>query len=80
MVLSSQTFLQAWVGLEVRLFCFLLPIMKSNYNKEVPMVYFITQGVSSLLILACLLLDNDYGILGVSLGLTVKLGAGPFFW
>lgn len=43
------------------------------------MVYFITQGVSSLLILACLLLDNDYGILGVGLGLTVKLGAGPFF-
>lgn len=93
MVISSPSWLGAWVGLEINLISF-IPIMIRRsvvVSVESAMKYFLVQAFSSLLLLISILLSlsdinwiwfNFDGTVTILLvALMIKLGAAPFhFW
>jgi NADH-ubiquinone oxidoreductase chain 2 len=93
LVISSPTWLGAWVGLEVNLMRF-IPIILDRRNMlsvECCLKYFLVQAFSSLILLTSLLIIMGelqiiwifYGLgsIGGFTALLIKLGAAPFhFW
>nr|QEI26518.1 NADH dehydrogenase subunit 2 [Eurydema ventralis] len=85
--LSSNNWISMWIGLELNMMSF-IPLIVNKINKsssEAAMVYFLTQSVSSmLLIMMVMLLMYSYMIninnilLMINVSLLIKLGAAPF--
>ena len=82
-VLSSVAWPIAWLGLELNLICFVPLVIKEESLKKTCMLYFVTQSIGSLLIVAAGLLTDFNSWLQVLLlfGLVLKMGAMPIhFW
>nr|AXI98584.1 NADH dehydrogenase subunit 2 [Pseudoniphargus grandis] len=80
LVISSNSWLFAWIGLEMNLLSF-IPIMLKKLNKystEVAIKYFLIQAVSSIYLLFFFLFMKDYLIFALMLILMLKMGAAPF--
>nr|YP_009659077.1 NADH dehydrogenase subunit 2 [Triatoma migrans]QCQ69461.1 NADH dehydrogenase subunit 2 [Triatoma migrans] len=93
MVISSETWLGVWMGLEMNMISF-IPIMyesKNTASSESCMIYFIVQSLGSVLMLISALLDpffmvpptmesEPYNTM-IMLSMMIKLGMPPFhFW
>nr|YP_009513827.1 NADH dehydrogenase subunit 2 [Pseudoniphargus stocki]AXH38218.1 NADH dehydrogenase subunit 2 [Pseudoniphargus stocki] len=77
---SSNSWLFAWIGLEMNLLSF-IPIMLKKLNKystEVTIKYFLIQTISSIYLLFFFLFMNNYLIITLVLVLMLKMGAAPF--
>nr|ALO70485.1 NADH deshydrogenase subunit 2 [Ctenisodes sp. 1 EF-2015] len=91
--ISSNSWMGMWIGLEINLMS-IIPLMinmKNSYSSESSIKYFITQAISSAIILLSIILtmksnnlsfqmNNIYSIMFNS-AMFMKLGAAPFhFW
>nr|AXI98636.1 NADH dehydrogenase subunit 2 [Pseudoniphargus morenoi] len=77
---SSNSWLFAWIGLEMNLLSF-IPIMLKKLNKystEVAIKYFLVQAISSIYLLFFFLFMNHYLVITLMLVLMLKIGAAPF--
>nr|AXI98597.1 NADH dehydrogenase subunit 2 [Pseudoniphargus longipes] len=77
---SSNSWLFAWIGLELNLLSF-VPIMLKKLNKystEVAVKYFLIQAISSIYLLFFFLFFKHYLIITLMLVLMLKMGAAPF--
>nr|AXI98701.1 NADH dehydrogenase subunit 2 [Pseudoniphargus ruffoi] len=78
--ISSNSWLFAWIGLELNLLSF-VPIMLKKLNKystEVALKYFLIQAISSIYLLFFFLFFKYYFIITLMLVLMLKMGAAPF--
>nr|AXI98766.1 NADH dehydrogenase subunit 2 [Pseudoniphargus sp. 2-Canaries] len=78
--ISSNSWLFAWMGLEMNLLSF-VPIMLKKLNKystEVAIKYFLIQSISSIYLLFFFLYMKHYLIIMLMLVLMLKMGAAPF--
>nr|YP_009485338.1 NADH dehydrogenase subunit 2 [Dinorhynchus dybowskyi]AVA07532.1 NADH dehydrogenase subunit 2 [Dinorhynchus dybowskyi] len=85
--LSSNNWISMWIGLEINMMSF-IPLILSEVNKsssEAAMIYFLTQSVSSMLLMAMILTTMcKYLIWGetinsiISFSIFIKLGVAPF--
>nr|YP_011031455.1 NADH dehydrogenase subunit 2 [Eocanthecona concinna]WRB04605.1 NADH dehydrogenase subunit 2 [Eocanthecona concinna] len=85
--LSSNNWIGMWVGLEINMMSF-IPLILNKINKsssEASMIYFLTQSVSSVLLLMMILImmckylipkNMIYNIIMISV--SIKLGVAPF--
>nr|YP_009919124.1 NADH dehydrogenase subunit 2 [Triatoma mexicana]QMP96756.1 NADH dehydrogenase subunit 2 [Triatoma mexicana] len=92
-VISSETWLGMWMGLEMNLISF-IPILYKSKNmssSESCMIYFLIQSLSSMLMLISVLLNSSIMIspvmgeefinMALLLSMMIKLGVPPFhFW
>nr|QKY63819.1 NADH dehydrogenase subunit 2 [Triatoma longipennis] len=92
-VISSETWLGMWMGLEMNLISF-IPILYKSKNmssSESCMIYFLIQSLSSMLMLMSVLLNSSIVIspimgeefinMALLLSMMIKLGVPPFhFW
>nr|AXI98610.1 NADH dehydrogenase subunit 2 [Pseudoniphargus mateusorum] len=80
LTISSNSWLFAWVGLEMNLLSFIPIILKklNKYSTEVSIKYFLIQSVSSVYLLFFFLFMKSYIIITIMLALMLKLGAAPF--
>nr|AXI98753.1 NADH dehydrogenase subunit 2 [Pseudoniphargus sp. 2-Andalusia] len=78
--LSSNSWLFAWVGLEMNLLSFIPIILKklNKYSTEVSIKYFLIQSISSVYLLFFFLFMKSYIIITIMLALMLKMGAAPF--
>nr|DAZ91250.1 TPA_asm: ND2 [Gammarus fossarum] len=79
--ISAESWLMAWIGLEVNLLSF-IPMKKKKKNKysaESALKYFLIQALASMLIItsACWLSSYSYFNLLVTMSLLLKSGAAP---
>nr|AXI98675.1 NADH dehydrogenase subunit 2 [Pseudoniphargus pityusensis] len=80
LTISSNSWLFAWIGLEINLLSF-IPIMLKKLNKystEVAIKYFLIQAISSIYLLFFFLFFKHYLIIALMLVLMLKMGAAPF--
>nr|WGO58120.1 NADH dehydrogenase subunit 2 [Centrocolumna evidens] len=91
--ISSNSWLSAWMGLEINLLSF-IPIMSSNENiftTEASLKYFLVQALASsillFLIISKTMMENMFSIVNpstssviLSTPLLLKSGAAPFHW
>nr|AVN67808.1 NADH dehydrogenase subunit 2 [Ischnoptera bilunata] len=91
--ISSNSWLGAWMGLEINLLSF-IPIMSSSdniYTTESSLKYFLIQALALLILLFViistvmmkeLMLINNYTVMSIILStpLFLKSGAAPFHW
>nr|CTP93685.1 NADH dehydrogenase subunit 2 [Pseudoniphargus sorbasiensis] len=80
LTVSSNSWLFAWMGLEMNLLSF-VPIMLKKLNKystEVTIKYFLIQAISSVYLLFFFLFMKHYIIITLMLVLMLKMGAAPF--
>nr|AXH38216.1 NADH dehydrogenase subunit 2 [Pseudoniphargus sp. 1-Portugal] len=80
LTISSNSWLFAWMGLEMNLLSF-IPIMLKKLNKystEVAIKYFLIQAISSIFLLFFFLFLKSYLIITLMLALMLKMGAAPF--
>nr|YP_010303514.1 NADH dehydrogenase subunit 2 [Anaxilaus musgravei]QUT09466.1 NADH dehydrogenase subunit 2 [Anaxilaus musgravei] len=85
--LTSNNWIGIWMGLELNMLAF-IPIILSKINKsssEAAMIYFLTQSVSSILLLTMILINmmkfkmtSELINLMITLSILIKLGAAPF--
>nr|YP_009445564.1 NADH dehydrogenase subunit 2 [Picromerus griseus]ATV99242.1 NADH dehydrogenase subunit 2 [Picromerus griseus] len=85
--LSSNNWIGMWIGLEVNMMSF-IPLILNKVNKssaEAAMIYFLTQGASSMLmmmmvlIMMCKYLISKTIIISIlMISIFIKLGAAPF--
>jgi NADH-ubiquinone oxidoreductase chain 2 len=93
LVISSPSWLGAWVGLEVNLIRFIPVILdrRNLFSVESCLKYFLVQAFSSLIFLIALLLlvgdlnliwyGGNGGVIAALCALIIKLGAAPFhYW
>nr|QYL70174.1 NADH dehydrogenase subunit 2 [Taxonus zhangi] len=89
-VINSNSWINAWMGMEINLMSF-IPIMMNNMknkNYSSMMIYFIIQaGASSFLIMSMIMLKLQMNLFKfnlminmIQLSLLLKLGASPFHW
>nr|YP_006575991.1 NADH dehydrogenase subunit 2 [Tropisternus sp. BYU-CO166]ACZ58505.1 NADH dehydrogenase subunit 2 [Tropisternus sp. BYU-CO166] len=90
-VVSSQTWLGMWIGLEINLLS-IIPLMNSSKNMmctEASIKYFITQALASTILLFSIILMSTFFLnlpqekttLMLNSALFTKMGAAPFhFW
>nr|YP_009115072.1 NADH dehydrogenase subunit 2 [Isognathotermes ugandensis]AIZ68258.1 NADH dehydrogenase subunit 2 [Isognathotermes ugandensis] len=90
---SSNSWLGAWIGLEINLMSF-IPLMsnvKNMYNTEASLSYFIVQVLASATLLFMVVMktltedlfsfdSNPYAPVVISTPLLLKSGAAPFHW
>jgi len=90
---SSNSWLGAWIGLEINLISF-IPLMsnvKNMYNTEASLRYFIVQVLASATLLFIVVIKtltedlfsfdrNPYAPVVISTPLLLKSGAAPFHW
>nr|YP_009351326.1 NADH dehydrogenase subunit 2 [Crenetermes albotarsalis]AQP29286.1 NADH dehydrogenase subunit 2 [Crenetermes albotarsalis] len=90
---SSNSWLGAWIGLEINLMSF-IPLMsnvKNMYNTEASLSYFIVQVLASATLLFMVVMktltedlfsfdSNPYAPMVISTPLLLKSGAAPFHW
>nr|YP_009654849.1 NADH dehydrogenase subunit 2 [Plautia fimbriata]QCI09417.1 NADH dehydrogenase subunit 2 [Plautia fimbriata] len=85
---SSNNWIGMWMGLELNMMSF-IPIIMSKTNKsnsEAAMIYFLTQSISSMLLLTMvfmsLMFKNPFMTMMmniiITMSLLIKLGAAPF--
>nr|UPL65998.1 NADH dehydrogenase subunit 2 [Embiophila sp.] len=91
MVISSESWIGMWVGLEINLMSF-IPLItqeKSNKTTEASMMYFLTQSMGSIMFIFFMLnkMNMNYGIMNetnnsmIMISLALKMGAAPLhFW
>nr|AVN67297.1 NADH dehydrogenase subunit 2 [Blaberus sp. B007] len=93
MTISSNSWLSAWMGLEINLLSF-IPIMSNNkniYTTEASLKYFLVQALASstllFIIISKSLIENMFMILNSSMTnimvvtpLLMKAGAAPLHW
>nr|AQP28995.1 NADH dehydrogenase subunit 2 [Procapritermes sp. A TB-2017] len=91
--ISSNSWLGAWMGLEINLMSF-IPLMsnvKNMYNTEASLKYFIVQVLASATLLFMVVMKtltedlftfevNSYTLMIISTPLLLKSGAAPFHW
>nr|AXI98792.1 NADH dehydrogenase subunit 2 [Pseudoniphargus sp. 6-Morocco A] len=80
LTISSNSWLFAWIGLEMNLLSF-VPIMLKKFNKysaEVAIKYFLIQAISSIFLLFFFLFSKHYVTSTLMLILMLKMGAAPF--
>nr|AXI98818.1 NADH dehydrogenase subunit 2 [Pseudoniphargus triasi] len=80
LTISSNSWLFAWIGLEINLLSF-IPIMLKKMNKystEVAIKYFLIQAISSIYLLFFFLFLKYYVSITLMLVLMLKMGAAPF--
>nr|YP_009048939.1 NADH dehydrogenase subunit 2 [Orius sauteri]AID61650.1 NADH dehydrogenase subunit 2 [Orius sauteri] len=81
--MSSNSWMSMWMGLEVNMMSFIPLIykMKNNKSAESSMIYFLTQSMSSMLMLFSIsmnsMMENKMMIL-LTISLMIKMGAAPF--
>uniref|UniRef100_UPI0030E115FC NADH dehydrogenase subunit 2 n=1 Tax=Mecidea indica TaxID=3127717 RepID=UPI0030E115FC len=84
--LSSNNWISMWMGLELNMMSF-IPIILSKVNKsssEAAMIYFLTQSVSSILMLAMVMMSmtkhetTKISNIIITMTLLIKMGAAPF--
>nr|AXS66446.1 NADH dehydrogenase subunit 2 [Curculionoidea sp. 16 KM-2017] len=93
MAISASSWFMSWIGLEINLLSFipLMPEKKNNFSSEASIKYFITQALSSSLLLFSILLISimknmslstyTLPLMLINLTLMMKMGAAPFhFW
>nr|YP_002727936.1 NADH dehydrogenase subunit 2 [Orius niger]ABZ02073.1 NADH dehydrogenase subunit 2 [Orius niger] len=79
--LSSNTWLSMWMGLEINMMAFIPMIykMKNNKSAESSMIYFLTQSMSSMIMLFSIsmnfMMENNILLI---MSLMIKMGAAPF--
>nr|DAC84437.1 TPA_asm: NADH dehydrogenase subunit 2 [Rhodnius pictipes] len=92
-VISSESWLGMWMGLEMNLISF-IPILfssKNNSSSESCMIYFLTQSLGSILMLMSVLLNSSFMLTPLMseelfntmlmFSMLIKLGVPPFhFW
>nr|AXI98740.1 NADH dehydrogenase subunit 2 [Pseudoniphargus sp. 1-Murcia] len=78
--ISSNSWLFAWVGLEMNLLSFIPITLKklNKYNTEISIKYFLVQSISSVYLLFFFLFMKSYIIITIMLALMLKMGAAPF--
>nr|CTP93707.1 NADH dehydrogenase subunit 2 [Pseudoniphargus gorbeanus] len=80
MTISSNSWLFAWMGLEINLLSF-IPIMLKKFNKyntESAIKYFLVQVIASVFIIfSFLFIKSNFNII-IFLALMMKMGASPF--
>nr|AXI98558.1 NADH dehydrogenase subunit 2 [Pseudoniphargus elongatus] len=77
---SSNSWLFAWMGLEMNLLSFIPIILKklNKYSTEAAIKYFLVQAISSIFFLFFFLFLKHYLIITLLLILMFKMGAAPF--
>nr|YP_010714128.1 NADH dehydrogenase subunit 2 [Menida lata]WDD39691.1 NADH dehydrogenase subunit 2 [Menida lata] len=85
--ISSNNWISMWIGLELNMMSF-IPLMLYNINKstsEGAMIYFLTQSMSSMLLMMMILLYMYKYLIPINLintiaeiSILIKLGAAPF--
>nr|YP_010714115.1 NADH dehydrogenase subunit 2 [Menida metallica]QEL51205.1 NADH dehydrogenase subunit 2 [Menida violacea]WDD39678.1 NADH dehydrogenase subunit 2 [Menida metallica] len=85
--LSSNNWISMWIGLELNMMSF-TPLILNKINKsasEAAMIYFLTQSVSSMLLLMMILIymckyltSMKLCLLIINMSILIKLGAAPF--
>nr|YP_010432118.1 NADH dehydrogenase subunit 2 [Orius strigicollis]USW04715.1 NADH dehydrogenase subunit 2 [Orius strigicollis] len=81
--MSSNSWMSMWMGLEVNMMAFIPLIykMKNNKSAESSMIYFLTQSMSSMMMLFSIsmnsMMENKMIIL-LTISLMIKMGAAPF--
>nr|YP_010531255.1 NADH dehydrogenase subunit 2 [Athalia tanaoserrula]UXW93568.1 NADH dehydrogenase subunit 2 [Athalia tanaoserrula] len=88
-VISSTSWISAWMGLEINMMSF-IPLMMNNKNMKTSnsmMMYFIIQSISSSTLMMSMLtmkmmnfLSNIFISTLMTMSLILKLGASPFHW
>nr|AXI98714.1 NADH dehydrogenase subunit 2 [Pseudoniphargus sp. 1-Balearics] len=80
LTVSSNSWLFAWIGLEMNLLSFIPLMLKklNNYSTEVVIKYFLIQAVSSVYLLFFFLFMKYYLTIMLMLILMLKMGAAPF--
>nr|AXI98688.1 NADH dehydrogenase subunit 2 [Pseudoniphargus portosancti] len=80
LTISSNSWLFAWMGLEMNLLSFIPIILKklNKYSTEVAIKYFLIQAISSVYLLFFFLFMKSYFIIMLMLALMLKMGAAPF--
>lgn len=95
-VVSSNSWLGAWIGLEINLLSFIPLIINTNnlISTEASLKYFLTQALASSILLFAILIsmisinlisqfnfNQDYSSIIINSALLLKTGAAPFhFW
>nr|UPL65959.1 NADH dehydrogenase subunit 2 [Hyalopeplus sp.] len=88
MVLSSQDWLNMWIGMEINLMSF-IPFMfknKNNYLSQSSMMYFLMQSLASIIFIMMILLNNYMFIMKMNnwemnvimMTMMMKMGMPPF--
>nr|AXI98727.1 NADH dehydrogenase subunit 2 [Pseudoniphargus sp. 1-Basque] len=80
LAISSNSWLFAWMGLEVNLLSF-IPIMLKKFNKystEASIKYFLIQTIASIIIIFYFLFMKDNFTIIIFMCLMLKMGAAPF--
>nr|DAZ87560.1 TPA_asm: NADH dehydrogenase subunit 2 [Dichelops melacanthus] len=85
--MSSNNWIGMWMGLELNMMAF-IPLILTKINKstsEAAMIYFLTQSMSSMMLLMTLMINmcnylipENYMNLVITVTLLIKLGAAPF--
>nr|AXI98831.1 NADH dehydrogenase subunit 2 [Pseudoniphargus unisexualis] len=80
LTISSNSWLFAWMGLEINLLAF-VPIMLKKFNKyntESAIKYFLVQAVASMFIIFSFLFIKSNFTIIILMALMMKMGASPF--
>nr|YP_010714102.1 NADH dehydrogenase subunit 2 [Menida musiva]WDD39665.1 NADH dehydrogenase subunit 2 [Menida musiva] len=85
--LSSNNWISMWIGLELNMMSF-IPLILIKVNKsssEAAMIYFLTQSISSMLLMMTILMfmykyliPSKLILMIMNISLLIKLGAAPF--
>nr|AXI98623.1 NADH dehydrogenase subunit 2 [Pseudoniphargus mercadali] len=80
LTISSNSWLFAWMGLEMNLLSFIPIILKklNKYSTEISIKYFLIQSISSIYLLFFFLFMKSYIVITIMLVLMLKMGAAPF--
>nr|YP_010736660.1 NADH dehydrogenase subunit 2 [Tessaromerus quadriarticulatus]WEM32413.1 NADH dehydrogenase subunit 2 [Tessaromerus quadriarticulatus] len=83
--ISSENWLSMWMGMEVNMMSFvpLINLSPSKSSAEASMIYFLTQSISSIIMLSIIMLimmsyKNHIMFMILTMSIMIKLGSAPF--